>query len=327
MSFSDYVHALGRGPSKARHLTRDEAADAFLQILRGEAAPEAVGALLMLMRYRGENADEIAGFVDAARRFAPGWDAVPAAVDWPSYAAGRTRGLPWFLLSAKLVAAAGLPVFLHGWNSHQRDAADVRSSVEALGVSVVRNPDEACAAIRSEGLVYAPVEAIAPAFLDVLKLRQVLGLRSCVNTVLRVHNPTRAGTTVQGVFHPSYRTLQQDAAARLGQQNLGVIKGGGGEFERHPSKTVRMFGLRDAAPFELDLPPLEAEARRLADEEPNPLDLTALWEGRLESEFAQSVVTGTAAAALLAAGQAQDIATAQTLADDLWRRRHAELAA
>ena len=58
---------MGRGPSKGRNLTQDEAADAMLQILDGSADPHAVGALLMLMRYRGETPAEIAGFVQALR--------------------------------------------------------------------------------------------------------------------------------------------------------------------------------------------------------------------------------------------------------------------
>jgi len=132
MSLSRFVHMLGRGPSKARHMTRDEAGEAIGLILDGQAAPEAVGALLMLMRYRGETADEIAGFVDAIRARVSGWDALPVALDWPSYAAGRSRGRPWFLLSAKLVARAGHRVLIHGWNSHQNPVASVRENLTVI---------------------------------------------------------------------------------------------------------------------------------------------------------------------------------------------------
>ena len=95
MSLSSYIHAMGRGPSRARSLTEAEAEDALGQILAGEAAPEAVGALFMLMRYRGETASEIAGFARAARSGLEAWRAIDVDLDWPSYAAGRSRGLPW----------------------------------------------------------------------------------------------------------------------------------------------------------------------------------------------------------------------------------------
>jgi len=94
MSLAPFVHAMARGPARARNLTRDEAREAMALILSGNAAPEAIGALFMLMRYRGETAEEIAGFVDAMRAHVPSYGGLCVDVDWPSYAAGRSRGLP-----------------------------------------------------------------------------------------------------------------------------------------------------------------------------------------------------------------------------------------
>ena len=114
--FAPYVRILGRGPGRSRSLTRAEARHALGMVLRGEAAPEQIGALLMLLRYRGETVDEMAGLVEAARdRAGLPW-MFPRAVDldWPSYADGRTRGLPWYLLSALLLARSGLRVVMHG---------------------------------------------------------------------------------------------------------------------------------------------------------------------------------------------------------------------
>lgn len=96
--FSHYVAALGRGPGRSRALTRAEARLAFTSILAGEVDPHQVGAFLMLLRYRGEDADEIAGLVEAAQATLP--PVRDAALDWPSYGAGRTRNAPWFLLAA-----------------------------------------------------------------------------------------------------------------------------------------------------------------------------------------------------------------------------------
>jgi hypothetical protein len=67
MSLALHVQTLGRGPGRSRALTDDEAADAMRVMLQGDAAPEAVGALLMLLRMKGETADEIAGFSRAAQ--------------------------------------------------------------------------------------------------------------------------------------------------------------------------------------------------------------------------------------------------------------------
>lgn len=316
-----YVRILGRGPGRSRSLTQQEAFEAFTIVLEGDCAPEAVGALLMLMRFRGENADEIAGFVQALRQRIPDWEQVQTALDWPTYAAGRTRGLPYFLLAAKLVANSGSPVLLHGWNSHQNPLASVRTQLDALDIPTVHNPSEAKANLDQFGIGYIPLESLSTEAFNLLKMRDVLGLRSAINTTLRVLNPTRAQASVQGVFHPTYRELQADSGAILGLKSLSVIKGGGGEFERHPSKSVQTFGLRENTPWEGVTPALTQETRRLAEDDPQPENLLAFWRGELVDSFAEAIVIGTAGLALFTLGKAETIAKADGLAADLWSRR------
>lgn len=323
MSLAPYIHAMGRGPSRARSLTRDEAQEAMTEILSGRAAPEAVGALLMLMRYRGETAAEVAGFADALRASLPVVSGLRPALDWPSYAAGRSRGLPWFLLSARLVASAGFPVLIHGWNSHQSAVASVRCALAAVGISQAKNLHQAGEMVDQRGLVYLPLEILSPAAMDLLRLRDVLGLRSAINTVLRVHNPADAGASVQGVFHPPYRELQADACALLGQQNMTVLKGGGGEFECHPSKDVALFGLRNGISWTGAATPRTEDVRRLSDADPDPADLVRLWRGEIDDPFATAIVVGTAALALGTLGCADP----QILAEALWMDRGAACAA
>lgn len=327
MSLAPYVHALGRGPGRSRNLDRKEARDAMTAILDGSAAPEAVGAMLMLMRYRGETAEEIAGFVDAMRARLSGWSDLPVTLDWPSYAAGRSRGLPLFLLAAQLLAQSGQRVLIHGWNSHQNPNADVRSHLAQAGITLAETVDAAAQALESDSIAYVPLEAMDPELLRVLKLRDILGLRSPVNTALRTMNPCGASSSVQGVFHPPYRTLQQDASELLGDRNMMVIKGGGGEFERHPAKSILVYGLEDGGVHERTVAPLLEEHRRLADAEVQPGDLGRLWSGEREDPFAAATVTGTAALALELVGAAKTSEAAQDLAQSLWDSRQSAQAA
>lgn len=321
MSLSEHIRTLGRGPSYSRNLTRAEAADAMTEILSGRASPEATGALLMLMRYHGENAEEIAGFAEAMRQALDGWSGVDVGLDWPTYAAGRSRGLPWFLLAARLVALAGVPVLMHGWNSHQNPVASVTAALKNLDIAQVHNAKEAQNQLEKSGIAYAPLASLLPKALDLLKLRDVLGLRSAVNTTLRMLNPCAANASVQGVFHPSYRMLQADAGRILGQENISVIKGGGGEFERAPGKSVNVFGLAGSCRFETIAAPISDETGRLADISSDPDDLLRLWDGSLKNPQAKAVVIGTAALALHCAQKANDIVSAEKLATEIWHSR------
>lgn len=305
MTLAPFVRIVAQGKGRARALTFVEAQEAMTEILQGRAAPEAVGALLMVLRLRSEEAQEIAGFTAALRAHVTG--ALPTAdLDWPSYAAGRSRGAPLYLLAARLVAQSGVRVSMHGHNAYQN---------VSLGPQDIR-------ALLGPRVRYDPLATLCPEAFHLLDLRADLGLRSCINTVLRMWNPARAKATVQGVFHPSYRGLQAQAAELLGQHTLSIIKGGGGEFERHPSKDTICFGLRSGAHIQHSAPALLSETRRLHDVEA-VIDAHALWQGRTRDTFAQATVTGTAALALWTVDQTTTIAQAQAKAQDLWTNRHA----
>jgi anthranilate phosphoribosyltransferase len=259
----------------------------------------------MVLRLRGEEAQEIAGFTAALRGHVSG--VLPAAdLDWPSYAAGRSRGAPLYLLAARLVAQAGVRISMHGHNAYQN--ATLRAEdIRALLGPLVR---------------YDPLATLCPEAFHLLDLRADLGLRSCINTVLRMWNPSRANATVQGVFHPSYRSLQAQAAEILGQQTLSIIKGGGGEFERHPSKDTVCFGLRTGAHIQQTAPAMLSETRRLHEIDA-AVEAHKLWQGQTRDAFAQATVTGTAALALWTVDPTTTIAQAEVKAQDLWANRDA----
>lgn len=303
MTLAPYVRIVARGKGRARPLTFEEARAAMALILQGDAAPEAVGALLMVLRLRGEVPAEIAGFTAALRAHVSG-TLPPADLDWPSYAAGRSRGAPLYLLAARLVAQAGYRVSIHGWNAFQTTTWSV-SDIRALAGPHVR---------------YDPLEGLCPEAFRLLGLRSELGLRSCINTVLRMWNPSKAPATVQGVFHPSYRSLQAEAAQMLGQSDLSIIKGGGGEFECHPAKDVTVFGLRDGVHIQHPVPAALTQVRRL-HETAQPVDPLALWRGGRDG-FAEATVISTAAIALWTLKAAPDISGCKAQAERLWADRH-----
>ncbi len=209
-------------------------------VLGGEADPHQVGAFLMLLRYRGEDPDEMAGLVDAARASMgagrpEGCSAVD--LDWPSYGAGRTRGEPWFLLAAMALGRAGYRVLMHGSNEFSRGTA-VAGGLAALGMRAAADRADAVRLLDEVGFAYLPLDVLCPELGRLLRLRSLLGLRSPLNTAARLVNPFDARAGVDGVFHPGYIALHLGAAERLGRERLVVVKGGGGEAERSPVKAV-----------------------------------------------------------------------------------------
>jgi anthranilate phosphoribosyltransferase len=133
-------------------------------------------------------------------------------------------------------------------------------------------------------------------------------------------NPTNARATVQGVYHPSYRGLQAQAAALLDQSDLTVIKGGGGVFERNPAKSVQVFGLRAGDHHQTDAPAMRDDTRRM-NEPAAQVDVLHLWNGTQADAFAKATVIGTAGIALWTLGAADTIVQADAMAAELWATR------
>lgn len=227
--FAEYVRALGRGPGLSRGLDAAEAETAMGLILDGRVEPEQLGAFLMLMRYKRESAEELAGFTRAtrARLAIPGGAPVPD-LDWPSYA-DRHKQLPWFVLAALLLAESGVRVLMHGIAGEGGDYAPTGAALAVLGVPACDDIAAAAGRLERHNFAYLRLEGLAPGIAALFDLRPLLGLRSPVNSLARDLNPLGAPAQVQGVFHPNFRRLHQDAAVLLGQPRAAIFKGGGGE--------------------------------------------------------------------------------------------------
>ncbi len=314
--FAPYLQTLARGPGKSRALTRDEARTAFAAVLAGHVDPHQVGAFLLLLRYRGEDADEITGLVEAARTAAhlPA-QTVQADLDWPSYGSGQTRGAPWFLLAALTLARHGHRVLMHGTNEFSTGLS-VADALGALGMAPARNLDDAARQLDAGRFAYLPLDVLSPELDRLVGLRTLFGLRSPVNTVVRLLDPANARAGVDGVFHPAYLAVHLGVAERLVRPRYLVLKGGGGEAERNPAKPATAhayFGAPDAGP--ITLPALDATA-------PGPQDaahFAAVWDGARDPR-AEATVIATIALGLIALGDAEP-AAADAMAADLWSAR------
>jgi anthranilate phosphoribosyltransferase len=172
-----------------------------------------------------------------------------------------------------------------------------------------------------------PLAALSPRLLELLKLREVLGLRSCINTVLRALNPVAASASMVGVFHPLYLELQVEAARLMGQQRMAAFKGGGGEAERTPFKELAVYGLDENRAVKAQWSALiEGEHRRLNESKQVSLArLIGLWRGEISDSVGEAIVIGTAAIALATLNHGRSPTEADLLAKALWSQRDRRL--
>ena len=318
--FAQYVRILGKGRNGSRGLGADEVQEAMRMILADEVAPIQLGAFLMLMRVKEETPEEVAGAVRAIRNtlHTPA-DAPDVDLDWSSYA-GKKRQLPWYLLAALLLAQNGVRIFMHGASGHTAGRIYTKNVLPQLGVPVANDLAEACEHIRTRNFAYIDLEHLSPKLHEIIELRPLLGLRSPVHTIARMLNPLNAPYVVQGIFHPGYRATHQEAGQLLGQRDMAVIKGEGGEIERNPDQPCLIQGVRAGELYEEEWPAM-FDKRHIRQDDLDVAHLTEVWEGERDDDYGIGAIIGTVAIALYLMGKASSREQAEAQARVMWESR------
>lgn len=319
--FAKYIQILGKGKRGARDLTKEEAHHAMSMILSRQVEPVQLGAFLMLMRVKEESAEEVAGFTQAAREVIMR-PALPTGVDldWASYA-GKRRQLPWYLLSALLLASHHISVLMHGIGEGSEGRIYIPQALHSLGLKSADSLEEASAQISQSNFAFIPLSALNSDLDRMLNLKSLLGLRSPIHTVVRMLNPLNAATSFMGIFHPGYDETHQRAAGLLGDTNLAVFKGEGGEAERNPDAVCTIRFLLEGAAQEEEWSALFS-TKHLKDDAMDVSKLGKVWHNKAEDEYGKASILGTTAIALRAMGLASSPVDAETKAANLWHTRN-----
>jgi anthranilate phosphoribosyltransferase len=209
-------------------LTREQAAGVLEEILSGQVPGVETAALLAVLATRGEQAPELAGFVEVMRRRVLPLPFTDAERDELVDVVGTGGGGPLtFNISsgaALVAAAAGAKVAKHGNRAvtSQCGAADV---LEALGVPIALGPELAVACLRETGFMFLFAPLYHPAMKALGPLRRALGFRTIFNLCGPLTNPAGARVQVIGVLAPSKVLLVGRTLAALGAKRAFVVHG------------------------------------------------------------------------------------------------------
>ncbi|MCA6064141.1 glycosyl transferase family protein [Thalassolituus marinus] len=312
---ADYVRILARGKNGSRSMTFEEARFTMQHMLSGDALPEQIGAIFMLMRVKEESPEELAGFAAAINELWP--ENLNADLIWPSYA-GKRRQPFWCFLSMVLLQQMGYRILVHGTEAHTAGRLYLHEVFSAFGLEHL---SEAQQFNTSTGLAYLPCSAINPGLQQWLGLKSVLGVRSPINTVMKTIAP--AGIpSVQGVFHPGYAPVHAQAAA-INQRECVVIKGEGGEFEVNPERTCKAQLCISGELSELSI---ANKTSHYEDKfsEPTIDALKQVWRGESADDYALEAILNTAALALCIIKRNNDVDANRLAAEQAWSERNKE---
>ncbi len=299
-------------------LTREEARSAFEILMSGEATPSQIGGFLMALRVRGETVDEIAGAVSVMRAKMLPVEAPSDAMDIVG-TGGDAKGTHNIsTCTAFVVAGAGVPVAKHGNRalSSRSGAADV---LAALGVKIDLAPEQVSRCIAEAGIGFMFAPGHHSAMKHVGPTRMELGIRTIFNLLGPLSNPAGVKRQLLGVFSPQWVEPLAAVLRDLGTERAWVVHGAGGADEITLAGPNQVTELRDGTlrsftltPQETGLPTAAVEALRGGDAEHNARALRAVLEG--EPGPYADVVRLNAAAALMIAGRADDLASGLLMA-------------
>jgi anthranilate phosphoribosyltransferase len=324
------LEALHKVANRCSSLTREEAHSVMAEVLRGEATPAQIGALLVALHMKGETVEEIVGFALAIREAATplrGEDDDTVDVSGTGRDAlvdtcgtgGDTSGT--FNIStavAFVTAGAGVRVAKHGNRSisSKCGSADV---MEALGVKIDLPPAQLAACLKETGIAFLFAPALHSAMKHVQPVRRDLRLRTVFNLLGPLTNPANASAQVVGVYSADLVEKLAEALSELGLRRALVVHGRDGLDEITISGATKVAEVRDGRLRTYEVTPEEFGLRSA------PLEViaggdagqnAAIIRGVLEGERSprRDVVVLNAAAALVAAGQADSIGEAIPLA-------------
>jgi anthranilate phosphoribosyltransferase len=201
---------------------------AFGEIMDGEASPVLITALLVALRTKGESVNEIVAAAKALRARADRVDvSLPNLVDTCGTGGDGADTFNISTTVAFVVAGAGVPVAKHG-----NRAASSRSGsidvLEALGVQIDLSSAQSARVLAQVGIAPFFARRAHPAMRHVAPIRQELGMRTIMNCLGPLLNPTGAKRQLLGVYDGALVEPLAQALGQLGAEQALVVHGADG---------------------------------------------------------------------------------------------------
>ena len=208
--------------------SRQEAKQMMDEVMQGRATPSQIASLLTLLRFRGETAEEMTGFIESMREHAL---SIPhhlkGVIDTCGTGGDSLNTYNISTASAITLSAIGVKVAKHGNRgvSSKSGSADV---LETLGISVQQTPEEAVKALETTGLAYLFAPLYHVAMKHAVTPRTEIGFRTVFNMLGPLTNPANADGQLIGVYSREAANKMAEAYRNLGGKKAMFVHGADG---------------------------------------------------------------------------------------------------
>ncbi|MDV3352803.1 anthranilate phosphoribosyltransferase family protein [Leptothoe sp. LEGE 181152] len=333
-TFRDLLKKIGSGTHTSKHLSREESALATRMMLEQTATPAQIGAFMIAQRIKRPTIPELAGMLDCydqmgGKLTAPLTDYRTMVLNNPYD--GRARNAPVTPVTALILAAAGVPVILHGGERMPTKMGlplvDIWHDLGLTWRPLTLDQTQKVFELTHVGFVYMPQHFLAAHGL--VPYREQIGKRPTLATVELMWSPCDGKHHVVSSFvHPPTETRTQETYQLRHTEEFTTVKGLEGSCDLARSRTaiIGMGSLKDGEPvferlllhprdygFEGADPSLDENFNRYLEQaiygEPTELTRSVIWNGGFylwRAEVAATLTDGLQQAQqLLESGQVQ----------------------
>ncbi|WP_338554957.1 anthranilate phosphoribosyltransferase [Paenibacillus sp. KS-LC4] len=277
---TNLLKEVGRGKRGARDLTYAEAVQAAEWIVNLEATQAQIGAFFMAERIKMESVEELEAFVNVCRSQARR-EHVQEGIDCAGPYDGRKKSFYATFATSFVLAAAGLPVTLHGTASlPPKWGITLQDLLFELGIDPKQLSQEASlAAARETGILFVPAEEWCPPLKRLHGLREEMGMRTVLNTAEKLVDYGHSPYIIFGVYHNTVFDRTSKLMMNLNYKKALIVQGMEGSedlFIERPTRTYQVengeasLQMIDPDAYGLELTPPEVDwtpAEQIAETE------------------------------------------------------------
>ncbi|MHC4725894.1 MAG: anthranilate phosphoribosyltransferase [Planctomycetota bacterium] len=312
----EYINTLLKGED----LSFEQATDLLDVIFEGEVPEAQVAAFLTAMRVKGPKAPEVAGLAKSLRNHAVKVETdIENMVDVVGTGGAAVKTFNVSTAAAIVAAGAGVYVAKHGNRAitSKCGSADVLTE---LGVKIDPGPEVVAECIKQAhvGFMFAPM--FHPAMKYVQPIRKSLGFRTVFNILGPLANPADVPALVLGVAEEGLMGMMAEALKMLGAKYAMVVHSDGLD-EISIAMTTKILELKDGQitskelkPQELGMELVDIKGLTVTDAKTSATVVREILNGK-DSGPRKDIVILNAAAAIIAAGMADDFTSAVKLAE------------
>ena len=312
---TEYIKMLLEGED----LSFEQATDLLDVIFEGEVPEAQIAAFLTAMRIKGLKAPEVAGLAKSLRGHVVKVETgIDNMVDVVGTGGAAVKTFNVSTAAAIVAAGAGVYVAKHGNRAitSKSGSADVLTE---LGVKIDPGPELVAECIKQAhvGFMFAPM--FHPAMKYVQPIRKSLGFRTVFNILGPLANPADVPALVLGVAEEGLMEMMAQALKMLGTRYAMVVHSDGLD-EISTLTTTKILELKDGQitakelnPQELGIGLTDINDLTVSDPQKSAAVVKDILSGK-DKGPRKDIVALNAAAAIIAAGMADDFASATKIA-------------